>query len=293
MLAPVGLSFVAVLLATSDADAFCRSTTVSPPADYDATSQGCWAQGKPLYDPAQCVPYRLLTKDSPVIPNAILSEKLARAFSRWTASNPTCTPGIGGIELAPVSAARIVGYTIGQPARNIVGVVPEWTHGDELFALTTLTFKSDSGEIEDVDLELNGTARWSFDDATAPDDDKVDLQSVLVHEVGHVLGIAHSDASEAQMNPIFQLGELAPKALAADDERAICTVYPNRAQRLAATGLVPSTPCNLAPGGPDGSCGDPQISHGCSSIPIGGDGTTSAGLVLALGAIAIHRRRTR
>lgn len=288
----LGLAIVAgVALSSTSALAFCRTTTT--PRHPDDPSQGC-APGMPVFHSSQCLPYRLLAKESAVIPNAVLSDKLARAFSTWTASNPSCTPGITAIELAPATESEPSGFRNGERGRNLVGVVPTWNHagaGDSL-ALATLTFQSTTGEILDVDLEINGTAPWSF---TSDPPTENDLEAVLTHEVGHILGIAHSPIPEATMFPVYRAGSIDQRSLAQDDQNAICTIYPNKNQRLAGSGLVPSTTCNLAPGDANGNCGDPDISHGCSIQATNASGLGGAVMtaLVALGIVITRRRPAR
>lgn len=282
------VAFVVASLYASRGDAFCRTTTVHSPGDLDAVSDGCWNSGIPLYHPSQCLAYRL-TKESPVIPNAVLSDTFARAFAAWTARNPTCAPGITPIELPPSAEPLVVDYQVGQPAQNLIGVRADWPYGNALLALSTLHFKIDTGEVLDVDVEINGTADWSFDGT--PPAGKVDLLSALTHEAGHMLGFAHSDVKESAMNPTAISGSVAQRTVTGDDQAAICVAYPNRSQRLASAGLVvASSNCNLATGNPDGTCANPEISHGCSIHSVDGAGTIDAGLLLALGAIAARRR---
>lgn len=68
--------------------------------------------------------------------------------------------------------------------------------GDPLALARTLTsYDEDSGELLDADILLNAE---SFDDWSSM---KVDLRSVLIHELGHVLGIQHLNVStESVMN---------------------------------------------------------------------------------------------
>ena len=66
------------LLTSARADAFCRTTTYPVPADHGGAE--CWTQGVALYHPATSLSYRLLTKESSVIPNAVLSAKLSAAW---------------------------------------------------------------------------------------------------------------------------------------------------------------------------------------------------------------------
>ena len=92
----------ALVLAPTTASAFCRTTTVAPPADFDpstAGGDGCFAQGVPLYHQSQCVPYHLLAQESAVLPRAALSNAFAKAFGAWTATRPPNgregPPGVG------------------------------------------------------------------------------------------------------------------------------------------------------------------------------------------------------
>ena len=279
-----------ILLACAGAQAFCRTTTVRSPPTFDGMDS-CWSEGKPLYHASACLPYRLLAKESAIIPNAVLSEKLGRAFGVWTAPNPTCTPGISAIELAPTADTVIVGYRMGERDRNLIGVPPTWPHSDatESLSLATLIFNPDSGEVYGEDLEVNGDVRWSFTESPPPDG--FDLQAVLTHEVGHMLGIAQSSAVDATMLARYEPGSIDQRTLHADDQAAICAVYPNRGQRLAGAGLIPSTACRLAPGDPDRGCGEPTITHGCSTAPGESGDVLGLGIVVALGAVVSRRVR--
>ncbi len=51
-----------------------------------------------------------------------------------------------------------------------------------------VVFTFSAGELSDVDIAFNGTVNWSSDGSTAG---TVDIQGVLVHELGHFLGLAH------------------------------------------------------------------------------------------------------
>lgn len=184
-------------------------------------------------------------------------------------------------------------YDMNRPNSNRVGVVPTWAHHgpNDTLSLTTLTYHVETGEVLDVDLELNGMVPWAFD---APEAGQYDLEAALTHEVGHMLGLAHSSVPEATMSAIHAMGSIDLRTLAPDDEAGICAVYPSRGKRLAGSGVVASTACNLAPAAPNG-CGDPEIGHGCA-VSHPPTATSLRGLgaaALVATAVVLRRRRAR
>ncbi len=84
--------------------------------------------------------------------------------------------------------------------------------------------------------------------------DRFDLQSVITHELGHVLGLAHADRSGAVMFPSGSgTGSRAPSP---DDETALATIYLGRnppATDLATPATsgpsAPAAPATAAPSG--------------------------------------------
>ena len=291
----------ALFFAPVTAQAFCRTTTVAVPADFSppATGEGCFAQGLPLYHQSQCIPYHLLTNESAVLPRAALSNAFAQAFSAWTSSNATCSPGVSGIELGPVNATKIVEYVIGQRGNNVFGVVQgPWPHagGSDTLSLATLTFNVETGQIYDADMEIREDLPWSL--AGQPSAGSYDLQAALTHEVGHVLGLAHAQHPDAVMAPSYSAASITQRTLSDDDQQGICAVYPDRQTRATSAGVTASTPCDLSPGSAGGTtCGDPTITHGCaagatSATGPARDGAFVGGLCL-LGALAWQIRQRR
>lgn len=75
-----------------------------------------------------------------------------------------------------------------------------------------------------VEADIHVNARdFVFTIGAAPP--KVDLQAILTHELGHVLGIGHSDDPRATMNAGLPSG-IAARSLEKDDVDAVCTLYP-------------------------------------------------------------------
>lgn len=279
-------TFALVLLSASDASAFCRTRTVPTPPDFDPAG-GCFTQGAPLYHPSRCLPYRIATPDTDffLVPPWILSDRLARAFAAWTMPNAHCSPGISTVELEQVTRGVVASYTTGERGDNIVGFVRPWTHGTgETLALATLTFDATSGEVFDVDLEINDEITWST--ADTPPADGFDLQAALTHEAGHVLGLAHTSDADATMFAAYTPGSIGQRSLSDDDMLGVCEMYPTHFTRNTAAGPVPATQCRLAPGSATEGCGDPQITHGCAAAPAA---TKETGAAAALVALALSR----
>ena len=71
------------------------------------------------------------------------------------------------------------------------------------------------------DVHFNNALTWS-DDAADGGDADVDFQTVALHELGHSLGLLHSNAAGAVMNPFYAGGR---RVLTADDIGGIQAIY--------------------------------------------------------------------
>ncbi len=76
--------------------------------------------------------------------------------------------------------------------------------------------------IVEADIHLN-LRDFTFTVGAAPP--KIDLQALLAHELGHVLGIGHTDVARATMNAGLPSG-IAARSLEKDDVDAVCAMYP-------------------------------------------------------------------
>ncbi len=127
--------------------------------------------------------------------------------------------GVPGAELAFFQAPDI---DLGGPATGTVWWDAERTSiPDDQVAYATIW--STDGAIFAFDVAVDPTVEWATDGHS----DRYDLQAVLTHEVGHVLGFLHSDVEGAVMMPGKARGDLDGRVLAEDDEAAAVTVYPD------------------------------------------------------------------
>lgn len=90
---------------------------------------------------------------------------------------------------------------------------------------TYLTYKTSTGQILEADIVVNGVDyEWTIVEGECSG--RYDLQNILAHETGHLLGIAHSvDHKESTMYPSAGMCETKKRALATDDQEAISFLY--------------------------------------------------------------------
>ena len=171
-------------------------------------------------------------------------------------------------------------------------------------ALTSVSASTSSGIIRDADIEVNAF-HFSWADLEAHPDLRGggrsyhDLENAVTHEMGHLIGLDHTcyfqgpapldengtpipDCANASaevlattMFPSANPGDVDKRTLEADDQKAVCDIYP-----------VEQNPMVCSPPG------TPPAQEGCSSCAAAGAPTPAAGL-LALTAAALLAARAR
>ncbi|NOU31262.1 MAG: matrixin family metalloprotease [Polyangiaceae bacterium] len=266
------LAFALVALAPSGAHAYCRST--------GSTGDLCNApSSRPqLYWSSRCAGF--VVQSEPTMITSSPSLEVDQAFGAW--QGRLC--GSGDAAQSPSLRLLVFGsqpslkveYRVGGTNQNVV--VFQKLPGEDigLAAKTTVTFSMATGEILDTDILIDERSG------------AIDLPSILTHEAGHALGLAHSLDREATMDPTTEEGEIKKRSLNQDDADGVCAIYPPNGTRPTAAGIIAATPCNLTTAG--SSC-TPEVSGGCATggrdAGAGGMGTILVGVI----ALALRRRR--
>jgi hypothetical protein len=162
----------------------------------------------------------------------------------------------------------------------------DWPYddGEESLALTNQTYGKTNGFIDYSSIEVNTTTR---EYRLSDNEQGIDFQAVLTHEVGHYIGLAHSSVEGSIMAPSYcQSSDRCngstdqARALADDDIMAVCALYP--------------------PSGIAGVAFEDKSASSCalsSSSKLGGNEPVSPVLPIAslaaLGALVIARARKR
>lgn len=175
------------------------------------------------------VRYFITDRSVPSVSASQFQDAIDRAFNRWEA-----------VETATVRA-DFAGFTGALPVSDgmtTLGFVnrPDL---DRVVAATSFTTDVLSGEILESDIFFNASLSWSV--ASPGEENRFDVESIAVHEVGHLLGLAHSAlgetelraggrrvlGAEAVMFPIaFVAGTTLGRVLKADDIAGISDIYP-------------------------------------------------------------------
>ena len=154
----------------------------------------------------------------------------------YTVGNVTITDGSGGVN-AVVSAIRAWGIvsssTTSSPA--VRGSAPATIMlnsnggvctGNCLAATLTGYYVSQSGDdrIYDADVYTNTTVAL-YSSLESGCSAEFDINGIMVHEVGHVIGIGHSNVSGATMYPSISACNTSARTLAAADIAARDDLY--------------------------------------------------------------------
>ncbi|MDF2694918.1 MAG: hypothetical protein K0S65_3301 [Labilithrix sp.] len=237
------LTATLLVLAAREASAFCRTTTCDPSSDECRRNEnGCVRDGVPIKWKELPLVYRFHGGGSSKLDTSAARSAIRSAFDAW--ENVECSKGRTSLrfrEGSDIEDDKPLGKKEASEKFGIFFRDDEWPHddADESLALTTQIYGKTSGTIDYADIEIN-TADTDFRLTDDEGQEKVDLQAVVTHEVGHYIGLAHSNDPDSIMVARYcasadrcgQSTDVA-RGLSEDDRTAVCTVYPPSANDAA------------------------------------------------------------
>jgi hypothetical protein len=176
------------------------------------------------------VQYYVTERGVPGVSVANLQLALSRAFSSW--------------EEVPTSSVsyQSAGLTSSLPGtddgRSTLGFLsrPEL---DRVLASTSFLIDGETGELMEADIFFNSAFQWSV--MPGGEAGRFDLESIALHEIGHMSGLGHSALGETELSAggrrviaaesvmfptAFSAGSVTDRMLRPDDRAGISDVYP-------------------------------------------------------------------
>ncbi|PKU63749.1 metalloendoproteinase 4-MMP [Dendrobium catenatum] len=194
-----------------------------------------WSRPSPLHLTYSLSP----TNTIDYVNRPAIDAAVRRSFARWAKVIPMTFSHSKDFQTADVKVAFYAGdHGDGQPFDGVLGVLAH-------------AFSPENGR-----LHLDAAERWAVDFSKEESKVAVDLESVLTHEIGHVLGLAHSTVQEAVMYP-----SLSPRTkkvnLRVDDIEGVQALYGSNPNFTLSSLLEAETSDGLRRGGrADGGLGE-------------------------------------
>jgi hypothetical protein len=253
------------LLFAPAAAAFCRITTIETVADGDDTTACYDTTHPPVWWRSACIGLSVEASGSKYASYAAVDALLfQKVVPNWV--NADCPggghPSIALFDLGPETCDEQQANLYGPNTNAVLFHDDAWPYEadfgcmpgdccDPTIALTTVTFHPETGELWDADIEIN-TACHPVSTAFPVPAGRYDLESVLQHETGHVLGLAHPPDPEAIMYYLYSPGSDAKRVLDSDDVAGVCAIYPPGGDRgvrasVIEGGVAPEGPCDPTP----------------------------------------------
>ena len=299
----IGLMLVAALTA-GHASAFCRMTT---DGGTQVGNQICLERGEFLQWPVACLSYAIDRRGSSWMPFSDVEQVVDTSFNTW--QNETCDGEPVDLIFKPLNSSTCQRAEFRESGNvNTIAFLDPWEdqcgseYSPNAFAVTIVWHNTSTGEIFDADMMINDLlgpyercSESGCEPGTTGNPGPVDLQSIVTHEVGHFIGIGHSNVDGATMAPSSARTEVSKRTLEQDDIRAVCAIYPpGSLDDSCNPDVVGGLDLNCENDGPP-NCTDPTpipSSGGCSAARVSSGESPWGALLLALLAVTVLRRRS-
>lgn len=268
---------------TSSASAYCRTHTDDPPAS--SCPEACKEEGLPLYWAKSQLTYAFNERGFPGLSDGELRSIIGSSFRTW--ESVTCGGEPVGLRFLAATGTTPLqeGPRESEPNINVIAhlTAEEWRarrYDSQAYAITAVWFSPEDGEIMGADMLFNGRMdRFGVCSNTGcvGDDPETDLRNVATHEIGHFVGLSHSNVAESTMWCGAAPNEVSKRSLSVDDVEGLCKTYPpgdafRKEQAVTRSG-----------GG----------GRSCAAAPQGAQGRAGWLVSLVLPALLLGRRRRR
>jgi hypothetical protein len=181
-------------------------------------------------DSSMPIRYYVTNRDVPGVTAPQLQVATDRAFAAWA--------GVSNVQIGAQFGGFVSNNPLEDDSTSVIGFLSR-PDLDRVLGMAHWEYDRTTGVIHSSDVFLNTTFDWSV--APNGEPGRFDVQSVMTHELGHVLGLGHSVIGETEpasgggrtilgkravMFPIaYPRGNIEDRTLEADDIAGISDVY--------------------------------------------------------------------
>ena len=140
------------------------------------------------------------------------------SFTEGAATDPSVKPSFDQIN---VMTTNVTAADFNSTAIGLTGSFSFVSTGLDQFG-RTVEFP---GQVLEADIMFNPDTTFSTNDTTPAG--SIDLESVMTHEVGHLLGLDHSNILSSSMFPTVLAGVSFPRDTQLDDRIGVSAIYPS------------------------------------------------------------------